>query len=199
MIKPFIFGACDQRYYDLYATAFLNSARAQGHSVDVACDAGRSRTASDKARYHVWRFQLMPLMLRERPAVLAVDVDSIIRKPIEIEPEYDLGIFLRPHQTEAENKRTLAGVFYCTSRAMDFAQALADAVSAPSDAYSADQVALWRTYEALGHKYRVKIFDRATMDWEPDTEPCIYTAKGALRRGSASFLSEVAKWSQKAA
>jgi hypothetical protein len=194
MIRPFIFGTADAHYNQTYAPAFLNSARAQGHEAAVFCDGTAPRTFQEKANYAVQRYRMLPELLTRHPAVLLVDVDSIIRRPIEIEPEYDLGVFLRPDKIES--RRVLAGLFYCTSRAASFALALADAMKGNHPQWGADQHALWPIYRDLGSQYNVKQFDNRHIDWEPDSDPCIYTAKGPLRRKAAAFMDEVAGWGE---
>jgi hypothetical protein len=197
MIRPYIFGVADKFYNNMYVPAFINSARAQGHDVEVFCDGTHPRTFQEKANYAVKRFQMLPELLTKHPAVLLVDVDSIVRRPIEIESEYDLGVFLRPDKVES--RRVLAGLFYCTSRAASFALALADAMKGAHPQWGADQHALWPVYRDLGSQYLVKQFDTSHIDWEPDSDPCIYSAKGPMRRKAPAFVEEVAKWSQSAA
>lgn len=193
MIKPFIFAACDQRYYDLYGAAFLNSARAAGHEVEVFCDGGISGL-NRRAHYSVQRFRMLPGLLTTHPAVLMLDVDSIVREPVEIGEEYDLGLFPRLDEAD-ERKRMIAGIFYCTDRATDFAWALTEAIG---HEWGDDQRAIWQTYEAMKDKFKIKKFTNRVMDWDTPTKAKIFTAKG-LQKIDGPFLNEVAQWRQRAA
>ncbi len=194
MIKPYIYGVADPRYMRLYGHAFLNSARAHGHQADVFVAGWPISTGSQKMRYCAWRFQMMPELLTKFPAVLMLDVDSIILRPFEVDDEYDLGLFVRYHDQHKANVRTIGGIFYCTPRAIEFAQAMADDVTKAASHWGDDQAALWRTYAAHGSKYRVKLFDKTDMDWEPKSKARIFTGKGDVKRSNA-FLDALNRWS----
>lgn len=195
-MKPYIFAACDSRYGALYAAAFVNSARACGHDADVFVDDVASGIER-RTYYSTLRFRMLPDLMKTHPAVLLLDVDSIIREPIEIDPEYDLGIFPRFDEAE-ECKRILGGIVYVTDRAKDFAQALADGLSANGLEWGADQRVLWQTYDAMADRYRVKKFNTRDMDWDMPTNARIFTAKG-LQKINKPFMAEVAKWRKQAA
>ena len=185
MIRPHIFAACDKAYHKLFASRFIESAEAQGHTVHVFCDGDWS--LDRRAHHAAMRFRLLPLILLNHPAVLVLDVDSVIREPIEIEDEYDLGVFPRLDKTD-EGKRILGGILYCTDRAREFAIAVAHRLNVADDLeWGDDQLALWRTYSDLKDKFRIKKFNTRTFDWEPSTRARIYTAKG-LRKVDPSFI-----------
>jgi hypothetical protein len=191
LIRPYIYAACDQTYYDAYASAFLNSARTQGHKAEVFTDHRAAITPALQTHYSMWRYRLLPELVQKHRAVLLLDVDSIVREPIEIEPEYDLGVFLRPDKA---TRPILGGIFYCTDRALSFAYALAHAMGTDGEHWGGDQRILWAMYSAYGHTFRVKQFDADTINWEADSEPKVFTAKGAIRRKQPSFMNEVAQW-----
>ena len=196
MVKPVLFAACDTQYRKLYAASFLNSASAQGHTAQVYCDGGTA-TMERRPYYSTLRFRMLPELLKTNQAVLALDIDSIIREPIEIGPEYDLGVFPRLDEAE-EYKRILGGIFYCTDRAMEFAHALADGMNGDGLQWGDDQRILWQTYEAMKGRYRIKKFTTRFMDWDTPTRARIFTAKG-LQKIDRPFMSEVEKWRQQAA
>jgi hypothetical protein len=185
MIRPHIFAACDNSYYKLFAAQFIESAEANGHTVQVFCN---GEWALDRRAHHAaMRFRLLPLILLCHPAVLVLDVDSVIREPIEIEPEYDLGVFPRLDKAD-EAKRIMGGIFYCTDRAREFAIALAHRLDVADEIkWGDDQTALWRTYDDLKDKFRIKKFTTRTFDWENPKRPRIYTAKG-LRKIKPEFI-----------
>lgn len=195
MIRPLLFAACDLRYRDLYGAAFLNSARAAGHEAEVFCDE-QVATMATRPHYISWRFRLLPEVLKKHPAVLALDIDSIVREPLEIGPEYDLGVFLRLNEDDPR-MRVIGGLVYCTDRAMDFAQALADGMRDAVE-WGDDQHLLWKTFEAMKDRYRIKKFTTRDMDWDTPTKARIFTAKG-LQKINKPFMAEVAKWRKQAA
>lgn len=186
MIKPHIFAACDKAYYKLFAKQFIESAEAQGHTVQVLQNGEWS--AGRRAHHAAMRFRVLPLLLLNHPAVLVLDVDSIIREPIEIEPEYDLGVFPRLDK-EDEAKRIMGGIVYCTDRALEFALQVAHRIDVSEDLqWGDDQLALWRTYQDLKDRFRIKKFTTRTFDWENPKRPRIYTAKG-MRKIKPEFLA----------
>lgn len=196
MTRPFLYAVADNYYKTTYAAAFLASAHATGHQARVFCDGANVSHDRDKMRYCTWRYRLLPEVLSEHPAAMLLDVDTVIRKPIEIEPEFDLGLFTRNSDKEEDNLRTLGGIFYCTARALEFASELATRMSAPNLRWGDDQGILWRTYQTLGAPYRVKLFTPAMIDWEPKTQACIFTGKGAVKDRS-DFRMAVSKWNER--
>lgn len=196
MIRPFLFAACDKNYRALYKEAFLNSARAHGHEASVFCDGG-SAGALLRPFYASLRFRMLPALLKTHQAVLLLDVDSIIREPIEVGESYDIGIFPRLDEAE-EYKRVLAGIVYCTDRAAPFAQAIVDGIGGHDMRWGDDQRALWRAYDTMKDRYRVKKFTTRDMDWDTPTRARIFTAKG-LQKIDQPFMAEVKHWKQRAA
>jgi hypothetical protein len=184
-MRPLIFTVCDQIYRDKYAKAFEASARANGHDVEVFCDGGMALMAREGTRYAALRFRKLPELLRKHESVLVLDIDSLIMKPIEIAPEYDMGLFFRPWKTK-DNLRILAAMSYFTPRAMEFAEMVAEKLDVVGLKWTGDQLMLWRTYEAIGHKFNILSIDREMLDWEDMNRACVYTAKGP-RKSTPEF------------
>jgi hypothetical protein len=192
-MRPHIYSVCDQGYFDTYGVAFLNSASAQGHSVELFCDHKKAETDEDKARYLAWRYKLLPGLLEKHSAVLLVDVDSVITRPIEIEDKYDLGIFLRLHKKEL-HMRTLGTVFYCTDRAKKFAKAMAASMRDHDVRWYYDQVILLALYNGMGYRYRIKTLDRSFVSWKPEDDAPIFTGKGFRKDRNGEFARLVNEW-----
>jgi hypothetical protein len=194
-----IYATCDRRYQGLYENAFTASARAFGHDVEVFCDDDFVHTEADAMRIVLRRFQILPDLLRKHGSALMLDVDSMVRRPITIEPEYDLGIFLRP--TPEKQFRTLCSVFYCTDRAMAFAEAMkaaCDKADPEKLSWCDEQGILWDVYDRLGDQYHVKFLDRSFIDWEWPCKAAVYTGKGAIK-ATLPFKRELEKWRRRSA
>ena len=189
-MKPFVYSVCDTGYRDLYAEAFVNSARAHGHDVEIFCTGKKAESLADKVRLCAWRFELLPQLLRTYGAVLMLDIDSVVQRPLNIADEYDLGIFLRPEQSK-DRFKTLCSVFYCTDRAMDFAEEIITG-GTHSVLWCDDQGVVWRAYEKLGHRYKVKRFDEGFISWRDASVP-IFTGKGMAKTGRA-FADALERW-----
>jgi hypothetical protein len=192
LIRPFIYAVADTGYYFKYAAAFLNSARANGHQAEVFCD-GESAGEHNHGKYASWRYAMLPEMLAKHPAVLVLDVDTVIQRPFEIEEEYDLGVYLRPWKPTPKTK-TMAGIFYCTDRAMEFAQTVAKAMAEPGPWWGRDQAILWNVHEEMGAKYRVKLLDSEHMDWTPGCKAPVYT-RGRPKPEATAFAEASQNWS----
>ena len=189
-MRPYIYSVCDTGYRDRYASSFLNSARANGHQAEVFCTEKPAVRLVDKVRLCAWRFELLPQLLREHGAVLMLDIDSVVQQPLEIGDEYDLGIFLRPEQAK-DRFKTLCSIFYCTDRAMDFADEII-AGGTHNILWCDDQGVVWRAYEKLGHCYKVKCFDEGFISWR-NADANVFTGKGLVKAGRA-FNRLVGEW-----
>jgi hypothetical protein len=194
-LKPYIYTVCDTGYRDLYADVFVNGARAAGHEVEVFCSGRRAETRNDKTWLCMWRFQMLPDLLKKHGAALMVDIDSIIQRPTEIEPEYDLGLFLRPNAPR--NMLTFCSILYCTERAMPFAEEIARCCKRPGLKWMDDQAIVWDAYKGLGHNWKIKKFDEDFISWR-NANARIFTGKGAVKHGPA-FGDLSRKWAVAAA
>jgi hypothetical protein len=191
-MKPFIYSVADDYYMRTYAPAFINSARAQGHDAEVFLGTFPASTGGQKLRYCTWRFELMPDLLKKYPAVLMLDVDSVIKKPFEVDDEFDLGIYVR-NEIHELTTRTLGGIFYCTPRGAGFADALARDMAPGAKRWCDDQAVLWKTYAEHRDDYRIKLFDRTHLDWEPNPKARVLTGKGDAKQKNW-FRDELTKW-----
>lgn len=192
-MKPYIYSVCDTGYRDTYADAFLSSARAHGHRAEVFCTGKPAPKLADKVHLCAWRFQMLPALLCRHSAVLMLDIDSVIQRPLDIEDEYDLGIFLRPDKAK-EKFKTLCSILYCTYRAIDFAEEVAKGGSTSwrGLGWCDDQAVVWRAYDKLGHRYNVKRFDEDFISWR-DESARIFTGKGVVKAGQA-FKDIARQW-----
>lgn len=190
-----IYTVADRYYWDRFGAAFLNSARAHGHRAKVFCDHDTIERDADKVHFVLWRYMILPDLLRRHKEVLLVDIDSVFLRPIKFDPNVDLGIFLRPECREIESA-TAGGIFYCTDRAMGFAEAMADACRTGSK-WGDDQRFLAETYAAHGERYAVEYLDNNFVSWAWPASPraAIFTAKGAIK-DTPKFQHLVGKWSR---
>lgn len=195
-IRPFVFAIADEYYGKTFAPAFLNSAHAFGHEAHVHIINKTMGSKEDRANIAMERFRMLPALLEKHPHVLMMDVDSIFKRPVDIEPTYDLGIFLRANTME-ERYRVLCSIFYCTANAMDFAKDVAAGTLTSKLAWCDDQVMVWRTYQRMGHNYRIKQFGRETLDWEPKTNAPVFTAKGPLLKTHQVYQDALQHWTNK--
>lgn len=124
---------------------------------------------------------MLPDLLREHGAALMLDIDSVIQRPLEVEDEYDLGLFLRPEQPK-EKFKTLCSILYCTDRAMDFSEEIARGgdTSWQGLGWCDDQGVVWRAYDKIGRHHNVKQFDERFISWR-DESAAIFTGKGPVK------------------
>src|SRR4051794_38185403 len=110
-MKPVIFAAGDGTYCKKYGDTVRNSAKAHGLDCIVSCNGLTVGQGCTREEANAFRWRLLPDILRMRPRVLMLDLDTVIRKPIEIKPWWDWGVVLRDDTTN-ENKRVNGGCFY---------------------------------------------------------------------------------------
>ena len=179
-MKPLIYTVCDTGYRDLYGDTFTRSARAAGHDVEVFCTGRKAESMADKVELLGWRFQMLPSLLRKHGAAMMVDIDSVVQRPAEVGAEYDFGLFLRPEQPD-ERVKTLCSIVYCTDRAMEFADEIATNLAT---AWFEDQAIVWRAYDRMKDRYKVKQFSEDFISWR-NANAAIFTGKGAVKHGPA--------------
>lgn len=180
LIKPLIYTVCDTGYRDLYGDAFERSARAAGHDVRIFCTDRLAVSMADKVELLGWRFAMLPDLLKVYGAAMMLDIDSVVQRPAEVDDEYDFGLFLRPEQPD-ERVKTLCSIVYCTDRAMDFAQEIATNLAS---AWFEDQAIVWRAYDRMKDRYKVKRFGEDFISWR-NANAAIFTGKGAVKHGPA--------------
>lgn len=186
-MKPLIFAACDTKYYNLYAAALRNSAAEHGMDCKVVCGGNIEPGPSTCLRY-----LLLPDELGRHESILVVDVDSIIKQPIDIPEHFDLGFFLRP-DFQDNRKKVMGSVFYINARAIDFAWDLRKKLKTDNRWFD-DQYWLWKLYQRNIGKYKVKFFGTDFINWHCDPA-AIWTGKGDVKTGNEKFLSQLKRYS----
>jgi len=83
-MKPLILASCDDKYHDLYATPFRNSAEQHGMEVRIVRGGNINPGAAAALRYLG-----LPHVLKEYPSVLVLDIDSIINEPIDFNDKWE--------------------------------------------------------------------------------------------------------------
>jgi hypothetical protein len=189
-MKPLIFAACDQGYYDLYGKILKASSAAHGMECLVHCSGLTADSEESKADHNVLRYKMLPDILSVRPSVLVLDVDSIINEAIEIPDRYDLGLFLRP--APDIRKKVLGSVFYITDRAKDFADELKGKLAHQTHWYE-DQMILWRLYQKNFDRYKVMQFGLDFINWHCRPAP-IWTGKGDVKLKNQIYRKLAAKY-----
>lgn len=187
-MKPLLMTSCDDKYHELYAKPFRNSAEAHGMRVKII-----SGGACDRVEASVLRFKLLPDVLKEHPSVLVLDIDSIINEPIDFHDRWDIGIFLRNEYKDEVHKRVLASAFYINARAIDFAWEVRKRVKGKV-AWYADQVALYKTYQATLGKYKVKLLGTDFINWHC-VPASIWTGKGVAKVRDEKFIAQLKRYS----
>ncbi len=176
-IKPLIFAACDQGFYEKYGRALERSAAAHGMECIVHCAAGFSEGEEGKARYSVERWLRLPDLLDRHPSVLVLDADSLINETVEMPADIDLGLYLR--DTPDIRKKVLGAALYITNRARPFARELRDSLSGKVAWYD-DQIALWKLYQKYRDQYSVMRLGPDLINWACMPAP-IWSGKGATK------------------
>src|SRR6185295_7292642 len=118
-MKPLLFTACDEGYWDKYAKAFKASAEANGMECQIACSGKRVGPDYSQADAMAFKYQMLPDVLRAHERVLMLDIDSIIRKPIEIDEWWDAGFVIRDDLkpgADREKKIVNGGCIYLTPK-----------------------------------------------------------------------------------
>jgi hypothetical protein len=202
LVRPFIYSVCDREYQARYAKAFLRSARHYGHEAKVFCRDDITVTSKDDMAFFVfWRYELLPELLKTYSHVLLVDIDSVFQGPALVDDRYDVGIFFRNMGKDAEKDagnrtKTLGGVFYCSQKAMPYADYLSMKMAAAEHVWYADQRVLYEVFCEIGDQYRVKHFGNDFIDWHFPTNAPIYTAKGN-RKAEQDFLTKKREWDRR--
>ncbi|MDH5216671.1 MAG: hypothetical protein OEX19_03180 [Gammaproteobacteria bacterium] len=129
----------------------------------------------------------------ETPAYLILDVDCIVRKKITF-PKNDVGLFLRPQESDA--MKTAAGIVYInnTTNAHNFLQSAVNVMQQIKKQWYIDQWALWLAYNH--HKEIDYIqFTQKFMNWDfDDPDAPIWTGKGPRKYNDQTYLAEKNKY-----
>jgi len=139
---------------------------------------------------------VMTQMIARPDQYLIIDTDCLIMKPIsESSLHGDVGLFLRDPLPgtvgwEAQGTRCAAGAVYYSSRAIDFAQAVANRIRQGPIAWFLDQVAISETYENMKDRYNYQYFDANFMDWEFKEGTTIWTGKGPRKYDNPTYVAK---------
>ncbi len=176
-LKPLLFSACDQGYFEKYGRALKKSAEAHGMECIVHSSGEYSEGEQGRADHSVLRYLLLPDLLDRHPSVLVLDTDSIINDKIEMPDDIDLGLFLR--DTADIRKKVLGLAVYITDRAKPFACELRDCLSGRVAWYD-DQIALWKLYQKYHDQYAVMLLGADFINWDCLPAP-IWSGKGETK------------------
>lgn len=185
-VKPFVFAYCDLDYCDKYAKALESSAKAHGHDCEVACSGERVTDETSKNRHCHYRYHLLPEMLEKHGPVLMLDVDSIVRKPIAISDNCELGLVLQENVKDHQ-RRVNGGCVYIVPALIPLALKMKERLK--FQFWFDDQIVLNKY--ATKHKFR--IFDDSFFSWKANPVAAIWTGKGK-QKFSGCFKEELAKW-----
>jgi hypothetical protein len=188
MATPLIYAACDPVYFNVHGEAFRRSAEAHGNECKIEV-----LPKMDRVAYSYARFLRLPQLLKDHPAILVVDIDSVFNSHVEIPDEYDLGFFFRPWLSHPCLK-VICGVTYWTDKALSFAEGFRDRLLGIHKVWGCDQDALWQQIEAEGDHYAVKRFGKDFVNYDFDQPAAIWTAKGPYRKYNPVYLERRAAY-----
>jgi hypothetical protein len=117
-----------------------------------------------------------------------LDMDSIIRKPIEISDGIELGLIVLPMNDYY--RKVNGGAVYLTNAMMPLALQLNKRIK--SQHWFDDQISLFRLCINRGN-YRMKVFDDDFISWKLNQDANIWTGKGKAKFRQ-QFIDEVKKW-----
>ncbi len=176
-----VFAACDTTYLP-YASALELSGKQHGMDVWVHCSGLEAKTEASRCYHSNLRYLLLPDLLKRFEQVLVLDVDSLIRQPLWIEREWDMGLYFRPENKDPLMK-TLAAGSYFTWRAWDFARELREEVQRRIEKntlkWAIEQQLMWEIHDKCPLRYRVKDL-KGFLDWE-DGSP-VWSPKGPRKK-----------------
>lgn len=189
-LKPFLFAYCDLNYYEKYGIALEKSAKAHGHKYQVICSGERlthGAIGPEMIRHSHLRYHLLPEMLFKHGPVLMLDADSVIRKPIEIDDGYDLGLIVQ--NSDDYQRKINGGAVYMTPKLIPLATKLATRINFQH--WFDDQISLYR--ECYQKEYKTLVFNDSLISWKGNPDAPIWTGKGKAKFRD-DFLKEVGKW-----
>ena len=188
-MKPIIFAAGDLNYCEKYGPTLKASAQEHGIDCLIVCNGKRVTTDRGRRNANAFRYVLLPDVLRQHLSVLVLDLDSIVRRPIEISDEVSIGFVPRP-DTNDKYKKINGGCFYITDRMMDVAVELSNEMR-DFPVWYYDQIVLWRISERL--KDRAQFFGPELFSWDFHPQAAIWTGKGSVKF-SPAWENEVRKY-----
>jgi hypothetical protein len=195
---PLVYTTCDRGYFDAHGETFRRSAEAHGHQVrvDIVEDTDPDFYLFEEPRtfYCFARWLRLPALLKEHPAVLMVDIDSIFNAPAEVPENYDIGLFLRPWLSPLALK-VLCAASYWTDRALQFAETVKENILHRGfTAWGNDQYLVWQHYFNTLGQYQVLELNDNFLNYNFNKEAVIWTAKGPSRKSNAIYLERRARY-----
>lgn len=186
--RPLIFSACDEWFSRLFGVVLKASAEANGHECLIVSSGKYAENTKDREWHSCFRYSLLPDILRKHESVLMLDTDSIVRKPVRIEPWVEMGLICRPEREMTQ--RINGSAVYFTQKALPAAEWLKDKLSGPVEWYD-DQRALLEMF--LRREYRTQVFDETWISWHHDPDAPIWTGKGPVKL-TDEWHAEMKRW-----
>jgi len=212
-----VMASCDEKYFQEHGYSFVKSCKNNGEKpwINIVCpldewnrirktyksdDLILSRAVQitgDRIEYACSRFHIASEILNTADAMLIVDIDSFLRKPIQWQDfdDCDYSLFLRPPLPgtvgwEMEGTRCAAGAVYLSQKAKPFIDLVSKTMHSYGSKWFVDQVSLWEVHNHfqinnLGLRH-IQMPNKY-IDWEFHDDSIIWTGKGT-RKNSVPYL-----------
>ncbi|ELT47218.1 hypothetical protein D584_20742 [Brucella intermedia M86] len=172
-------------------------------TVEVVADKRAKADIRDIERvvfYQSLRFFCLPDLLRkyQRPIVV-LDIDSLIRAPIPVKDNADLGLFLRldikgRNEEERLGMMVLGAMVYASPSGISFFEKVISYLDTHERRYYVDQRALYETYQADRELLIFDIAEMGWLDWTFGHSSPVWTAKGKRKRRNLQYVRERMKF-----
>lgn len=192
-----IYASSGPDYFQEHGGAFIRSAEKCGHRVkiDMADDfpewKSKLRYKEDRTFYAMLRTMRLPEML-DQEDVLVLDIDSIINRPIEIEP-CDMALFFRPWLAP-ETLKVLMTASYWGRASKPFAERVRERLLERVNDWGDDQTAVWQTYCEMGSQFDIRPLNQDFVCYHFDRDAPIWTCKGPARKNDITYLERRAQY-----
>lgn len=194
-----IYASSGSEYFSVHGEAFIASAEKHGHrvKVDLVDDfpewKDKLHCKEERTFNSMLRTMRLPEMLDDDD-VLVLDIDSIINKPIEMQP-CDLALFFRPWMpSEWVGMQVLMTASYWTKRSRPFAERVRQRLLSQVNKWGDDQAAVWRTFQEMGHLFAIQPLTQDFVCYHFDRDAPIWTCKGPARKSSPIYLERRAQY-----
>lgn len=200
-----VLASCDSKYFREHHKAFYASALSCGYTplidiinpdqdlYDKYKDSENIRfTLSEKNNatfYASNRFFIAREVLEEyEEGILVTDIDCFFNKKLKT-PEQDIGLFFR-NDSRIHAKLAVGIVWYgYTEKSLDFASLTADFIRKEPERWFADQIGVYKAYEAMQKDLSVFKFTNVHMDWEFTKDSYMWTGKGPRKYKNSTYLN----------
>jgi hypothetical protein len=183
-----IFSACDEGFGELFGPVLKASAEANGHECLIVSSGKRATDQDSRAWHSTFRYRVLPDLLRVHPSILMLDTDSIVRKPVKIEPWVETAMIVRLGKDD--NQKINGSAVYLTQKALPAAEWLKGRLSGEPKWFD-DQLALLALF--MKREYRTQVFDERWISWHCDPSAPIWTGKGRVKL-SDKWHAEMLRW-----